>query len=95
LKAHGIDGFVLKWIKGWLSDRRQRVCMDGVSSSWRKVWSGVPQGFVLGPIFFLVYINDLDDQLSSNLLKFADDTKLFRVVDNHIHCRWSKIAERH
>ena len=84
LKAHGIDGLVLNWIKGWLSDRWQRVCMDGVFSSWRKVWSGVPQGSVLGPILFLVYINDLDDQLSSNMLKFADDTKLFRVVDNHL-----------
>jgi len=58
--------------------------MDGVSSSWRKEWTGVPQGSVLGSILFLVYINDLDDQLSSNVLKFADDTKLFRVVDNHI-----------
>ena len=59
--------------------------MDGVSSSWRKVWSGVPQGSVLAPILFLVYINDLNDQLSINVLKFADDTKLFRVVDNHIN----------
>ena len=52
--------------------------MDGYVSSWKPVLSGVPQGSVLGPILFLVYINDLEEEVTGNILKFADDTKLFR-----------------
>ena len=73
LKAHGVDGLVVSWIKAWLSDRWQRVCIDGTYSSWRTVWSGVPQGSVLGPLLFLIFINDLDGAICSNVLKFVDD----------------------
>ena len=81
LKAHGIGDSITDWIEQWLTDRRQRVVVDGEVSNWKSVLSGVPQGSVLGPILFLIYINDLDDSITSNVLKFADDTKLFRRVN--------------
>ena len=74
LKAHGIG------IEKWLIDRRQRVVVNGEVSNWKAVLSGVPQGSVLGPILFLIYINDLDDDITSKVLKFADDTKVFRKI---------------
>ena len=69
---------IINWIEQWLTDRKQRVVMDGDVSSWKSVLSGVPQVYVLGPIFFLVYINDLEEGVPGSILKFADDTKLFR-----------------
>ena len=81
LKAHGIGDSITDWIEQWLTDRRQRVVVDGEVSNWKSVLSGVPQGSVLGPILFLIYINDLDDSITSNVLKFADDTKVFRKVN--------------
>ena len=81
LKAHGIGDSITDWIEQWLTDRRQRVVVDGEVSNWKSVLSGVSQGSVLGPILFLIYINDLDDSITSNVLKFADDTKLFRKVN--------------
>ena len=76
LEAHGIAGNVSRWIKNWLTDRRQRVNINGKTSNWANVLSGVPQGSVLGPLLFLIYINDIDDGIISKIWKFADDTKI-------------------
>ena len=80
LKSHGIGISIINWIEQWLTDRRQRVVVDGEVSNGKPVLSGVPQGSVLGPILFLIYINDLEEGVTSKILKFADDTKLFRKI---------------
>jgi len=82
LISHGIDGKIASWIRGWLSNREQRVCIGGDSSRWRSVTSGVPQGSVLGPVLFLNYISDLGNGVQNSMLKFADDTKIFRKINN-------------
>ena len=82
LRSLGITGSVLAWIHTWLTDRKQRVVLKGCRSSWCNVASGVPQGSVLGPLLFISYINDIDASVLSNVLKFADDTKLYREVSS-------------
>jgi ribonuclease P/MRP protein subunit RPP40 len=82
INSLGISGSILKWIENWLQDREQKVVMLGSSSRWIKVKSGVPQGSVLGPLLFLIYINDIDEVVASKILKFADDPKLYGVVAN-------------
>ena len=80
--AHGIRGKIYDWIKVWLEDRVQRVVLNGEASVWAAVLSGVPQGSVLGPLLFLIFINDLDEAGSAAeiIRKFADDTKVAQPI---------------
>ena len=80
LNQYGISENLLCLIKCFLKNCKQRVVLNGQTSSWTNVLAGVPQGSILGPLFFLIYINDLSDDLSSNPKLFADDTSLFSVV---------------
>ena len=80
LQAYGINGQLLKWFESFLTGRRQYVKVNSASSSWTQVSSGVPQGSVLGPLLFVLYINELPSLVSSQLLMFADDIKLYRCI---------------
>ena len=82
LRTAGVTGNVLQWFKNYLSDRKQRVVLPGISSAWNFIKAGVPQGSILGPLLFLVYINDIVTDIGSNIRLFADDTSLYIVVDN-------------
>ena len=82
VSAFGIRGSVLSWIRNFLTGRRQYVSINGESSSWKDVLSGAPQGSVLGPILFILYINDLPEIVSSIVKIFADDTKLYNKDSN-------------
>ena len=82
LKTYGIGGSLFDLIENYLKDRKQRVVLNGQSSPWLNIEAGVPQGSVLGPLFFLIYINDLSDNLSTTVKLFADDTSIFSTVYN-------------
>ena len=72
VKVLSIQGDAARWIRNWLAGRRQRVCINQSYSNWAPVTSRVPQGSVLGPLLFLIYINDLDTNILSKISKFAD-----------------------
>ena len=80
LHSMGIRGFLLQWIQNFLYKRKQRVVFKGAVSEWCSVTSGVPQGSVLGPIFFVLFVNDLNDVVSSPLFQFADDHTILRPI---------------
>src|SRR6218665_2241187 len=82
LKGYGISGMLLEWIRNFLMNRKMRVVINGEETNWAPVLSGVPQGSVLGPLLFLIYVNELPDIIESSVRMFADDTKLWRKIQN-------------
>ena len=82
LKSMGISGKLYSLIENYLSNRVQRVLLNGQTSNWEPILAGVPQGSILGPFLFLIYINDLPDNLKTNAKFFAGDVSLFSVVLN-------------
>ncbi len=102
LYSYGIRSNILEWIHDFLFERTHLVVVNGCFSDWAPVLSGIPQGSVLGPILFVLYINDLPDMRKSECYLFADDTKLYNKISSQadqelpqeeldtLH-RWSKI----
>ena len=82
LRQNGIDGNLLTLLESYLNKRQQRVVINGFESEWGEIKSGVPQGSVLGPLLFLVYINDLEVGIRSHIKFFADNTSLFSIVND-------------
>ena len=80
LRSHGINSNTLKWIEAFLKNRTQVVRVNGEDSFSAPVLSGIPQGSVLGPLLFVIYINDLPDNIRSDSFLFADDTKIVRHI---------------
>ena len=86
LEGYGIRGNFLGWIRDFLEKRRQRVVINGETSNWRPVTSGIPQGSVLGPILFICYVNDMPEAVQGMIKIFADDTKIYSEVnDSNMH----------
>ena len=83
LQSYGVQGKVLSWIGAFLIGRTQRVAVKGTYSSWSDVLSGIPQGSVLGPLLFIIYINELPEITKSQLYMFADDCKLYRRIQDN------------
>jgi hypothetical protein len=102
MEGYGVNNEILKWTECFLTDRKQKVVINGEESSWADVLSGVPQGSVIGPLLFVIYINDLPEEVHTTVKIFADDTKLFtdisrdqmaQELQNDIH-RLDKWAEK-
>ena len=86
LESVGIVGNLLEWFTDYLDGRKQLVTLSGVKSDLLNITAGVPQGSILGPLLFLVYINDIVNNIDATINLFADDTSLYLIVDSPITC---------
>ena len=85
LESYGIRGGELGWFANFLNERRQRVCINGVQSGWTGILRGIPQGSILGPLLFTIYVNDLPQSVVHGRIKqYTDNTTLYAVSDNHV-----------
>ncbi len=87
LRLCGANGNLHKWLEDWISLGKQRVVINGKAFIWRGVLCGVPQGSVLGPVLFLMCVNDCDDDITCKISKFADDTKITSRVISSVDTR--------
>ena len=85
LHSIGISGSLFQWFTDYLYNRKQRVVIPVVTSSWSSVEAGVPQGSIQGPLLFLLYIYDIVESINSSIRLFADDTTFYIIVDNPLH----------
>ena len=81
LEGYGIKGILLKWFKNFLNGRQQRVVINGKTSDWTNVLSGIPQGSILGPILFIIFINDLPGVVGNVCKLFADDCSCIKTLN--------------
>ena len=86
LEAFGFDQLIIKWVEAFLNDRRQRVVLGDVMSSWEAVMSGIGQGTSIGPLLFIIFINDMTTKFKHPCKLFADDSKLISVIRNISDC---------
>ncbi len=76
LNSHGIIGKIYSWVEDWLTERKQRVVINGKVSDWRSLLTRAPQGSVFDPVLLIIYVNDMDEGLTCKISKFADDPKI-------------------
>ncbi len=86
LQLFGVGGSLLLWFRNYLTTRRQRVVLNGIYSNWLPVTSGVPQGSILGPLLFIVYMNDLDNVITCDYKMYADDVTLYHRIVSYDDC---------
>ena len=96
LRCNGISGSLLDFFQNYLSNRHQQVVLNGQESNWMNKEAGILQGSVLGPLLFLLYINDLTDNTLCEMRLFADDSSLIACIEgvNHTHETWSSTWEQ-